>query len=53
VVNEKAPAWDFSLSAAIRGRLGRFRFKIGASEFPQEWTCSVSWRLQLETKRGK
>ncbi|MDR1587193.1 MAG: hypothetical protein LBS57_07045 [Treponema sp.] len=53
MVNEKPPVWDFSLSAAIRGRLGRFRFRIGASEFPREWTCSLSWRLQLETKRGK
>jgi hypothetical protein len=51
--NETAPVWDFSLSAAIRGRLGRFRFRISASEFPREWTCSLSWRLQLETKRGK
>jgi hypothetical protein len=52
VTNEKTPVWEFSLSASIRGRLGRFRFKIGASEFPREWTCSLSWRLQLETKRG-
>ena len=49
--SKNPPVWDFSLSAAIRGRLGRFRFKIGTSEFPQEWTCSLSWRLQLETKR--
>ena len=53
VASEKAPVWDFSLSAAIRGRFGRFRVKFGASEFPQEWTCSLSWRLQLETKRGR
>jgi hypothetical protein len=52
-INEKPPLWDFSLSAAIRSGLGRFRFKFGASEFPREWTCSLSWRLQVETKRGK
>ncbi|MDR2053856.1 MAG: hypothetical protein LBP80_10630 [Treponema sp.] len=50
--SEKAPVWEISLSAAIRGRPGRFSFKIGAPEFPQKWNCSLSWRLQLETKRG-
>jgi hypothetical protein len=50
VTDKKAPVWDFSLSAAIRGRFGRFTFKISAPEFPQEWNCSLSWRLQTETK---
>jgi hypothetical protein len=53
VVDKKAPVWDFSLSAAIRSRLGRFTLKISAPEFPREWTCSLSWRLQTETEYAK
>jgi hypothetical protein len=53
VADKKPSVWDFSLSAAIRGRLGRFTLKISASEFPHEWACSLSWRLQAETKRAK
>jgi hypothetical protein len=49
--SEKKPVWDFALSAAMRGRLGRFSLKISAPEFPQEWALSLSWRLQMETKR--
>ncbi|MDR0452063.1 MAG: hypothetical protein LBH15_03390 [Treponema sp.] len=49
----KDPVWDLSLGAAVRGRLGRFSLKISAPEFPQEWALSLSWRLQLETRREK
>jgi hypothetical protein len=53
VADKKPPVWDFSLSAAIRGRFGRFTLKISAPEFPQEWACSLSWRLRTETEYAK
>jgi hypothetical protein len=43
----KDPVWDGSVSAAIRGKPGRFSVKISSPDFPEQWDCTLSWRLGL------
>jgi hypothetical protein len=48
--NKKEPIWDGYVSAAIRGKPGRFSVKFSASDFPENWDCTLSWRLELKHK---
>jgi hypothetical protein len=41
--NEK---WDFSVSTAVRFKQGRLSFKVVSTEFPEKWSCNMSWRLE-------
>ncbi|AEF85488.1 hypothetical protein TREPR_0644 [Treponema primitia ZAS-2] len=44
---EKEAKWDGALSAAIRGKWGRFTAKLSSPAFPEEWELGLSWRVQL------
>jgi hypothetical protein len=42
----KEEIWETSFSAAIRFKPGRFSLKIASPDFPEEWNCTLSWRLE-------
>jgi hypothetical protein len=44
--NGKEGLWDFSFSAGVHGKPGRFSFKISSTDFPDVWTYTISWRLE-------
>ena len=43
---KKDGQWDASLSAAMRFKHGRLSVKIASPEFPDEWNCTLSWRVE-------
>ncbi|GHT77312.1 hypothetical protein FACS1894130_01200 [Spirochaetia bacterium] len=45
------PVWDTYLSAAIRVKPGRFTVKVSSPDFPERWSCSLSWRVEGKTAR--
>jgi len=51
--NEKEEKWDFSLSAAFRFKYGRFNIKVSSSDFPQNWSIGLSWRVEKKEKYEK
>ncbi|MDR3192032.1 MAG: hypothetical protein LBT87_03085 [Treponema sp.] len=42
----KEGLWDFSFSAGVHGKPGRFNFKIASADFPGLWAYTLSWRLE-------
>ncbi|MDR1239700.1 MAG: hypothetical protein LBK27_06275 [Treponema sp.] len=42
----KEGVWEASASAAVRFRPGRFSVKLSSADFPGNWDCTVSWRLE-------
>jgi hypothetical protein len=43
---EKAPVWDTAFNGSVRGKPGRFSLEIASPDFPNTWTCTLSWRLE-------
>ncbi|MDR0320338.1 MAG: hypothetical protein LBI28_02440 [Treponema sp.] len=46
----KEEVWDFSLSSAVRFRLGRLSFKVASPAFPEKWNWTISWRLERKER---
>ncbi|MDR1636928.1 MAG: hypothetical protein LBR93_06285 [Treponema sp.] len=44
--NDKEGLWDFSFSAGVRVKPGRFGLKIASADFPGNWAYTLSWRLE-------
>jgi hypothetical protein len=42
----KDDKFEVSFGAAARFKYGRLGFKAVSADFPEKWTCSVSWRLE-------
>ena len=47
---EKEDKYDFSFSAAARFKYGRLSLKAASEDFPDEWSWTVSWRLEKPLK---
>ena len=46
---EKDPIWEFSLNASFRpGRWGRVTLNIAATDFPEKWNYTLSWRFAVQ-----
>ena len=46
---EKDPLWDFSVNASFRpGRWGRVTLNIAATDFPEKWNYTLSWRFAVQ-----
>jgi hypothetical protein len=43
---KKEGKWETSFSTALRCTQGRFSIKATAHDFPREWACTLSWRLE-------
>jgi hypothetical protein len=43
---KKDGIWDFSISAAARFKHGRLSIKAAASDFPEKWDWTISWRVE-------
>lgn len=43
---DKDDKWEFSFSSAARFKYGRLSAKVFSSDFPEKWSCTVSWRLE-------
>ena len=46
VYAKKDNQWESSVSAAVRLKHGRFSVKFAWPVFPEEWNCTLSWRLE-------
>jgi hypothetical protein len=46
VYEEKDNHWDGSVSAAVRFKYGRFSVKFAWPVFPEDWNCTLSWRVE-------
>jgi hypothetical protein len=46
VYERKDNQWDASISAAVRFKYGRFSAKVSWPVLPEEWNCTLSWRLE-------
>lgn len=46
---EKDDIWDISASASIRLKYGRIGLSITSPDFPEKWSFSLSWRLELNS----
>ncbi|MCL2232564.1 MAG: hypothetical protein FWB99_05740 [Treponema sp.] len=46
---EKDPIWDFSFAGSFRpGRWGRLTLNIAATDFPEKWNYTLSWRFAVQ-----
>jgi len=46
VYAKKDDQWEASVSAAARFRHGRFSVKFAWPDFPEDWNCTLSWRVE-------
>ena len=45
---KKDPLWELSLNCAIRpGNWGRLSFNVAATDFPEKWNYTLSWRFTM------
>jgi hypothetical protein len=42
--------WDFSFSAGVTGKPGRLSFKVASADFPDDWSYTLSWRLEKKAQ---
>ncbi|MDR2923713.1 MAG: hypothetical protein LBU85_10295 [Treponema sp.] len=47
VYAKKDNQWEASIGAAVRLKHGRFSVKFAWPVFPQEWNCTLSWRVEI------
>jgi len=47
---EKDEKWDFSLSSTTRFKHGRLSLKASSEDFPEKWSWTISWRMEMERK---
>ncbi|MDR2095977.1 MAG: hypothetical protein LBP76_10740 [Treponema sp.] len=47
IADEDPHSWGASLYTSAKGKLGRFSLKIAAPQFPEKWTYTLSWRLEI------
>jgi len=45
---KKDDQWESSVSTAVRFKHGRFSVKFAWPDFPEEWNCTLSWRVDAE-----
>ena len=46
---KKDSLWDFSMNASFRsGRWGRVTLNIAATDFPEKWNYTLSWRFAVQ-----
>jgi hypothetical protein len=43
---KKEGVWDASFSTAVRFKYGRFSVKAESANLKDDWTCTLSWRLE-------
>ncbi|MDR2576134.1 MAG: hypothetical protein LBC52_06795 [Treponema sp.] len=43
---KKDTQWDASISTAVRFKHGRFSIKFAWPDFPEDWNCTLSWRVE-------
>ncbi|MDR1238812.1 MAG: hypothetical protein LBK27_01740 [Treponema sp.] len=46
IKNEKEGIWETAFSTAVRFKPGRLSVKISSPDFPDQWTYTVSWRVE-------
>jgi hypothetical protein len=46
IKNEKNGLWETSFSTAVRLKPGRVTVKISSANFPGEWACTLTWRME-------
>jgi hypothetical protein len=46
VYAKKDNQWESSISAAVRFKHGRFSVKFAWPVFPEEWNCTLAWRVE-------
>jgi len=47
--NERDPLWEYSLNASFRrAEWGRLSLNIAATDFPEKWDYTLSWRYGLD-----
>jgi hypothetical protein len=42
----KDDKWDVSFSTAMRFENGRVNIKVSSSDYPKDWNCTISWRIE-------
>jgi len=46
---EREPIWEFALNCSFRpGRWGRVTINIAATDFPEKWNYTLSWRFAAQ-----
>jgi len=43
---KKDNQWDASINTAVRFKHGRFSLKFSWPVFPEEWNCTLSWKVE-------
>lgn len=44
---KKDDLWDTSIRASVRAKNGRLSLKLASAKFPEDWSGTITWRLEL------